>query len=97
MRTISSFKFVGELLPPMNVGRPLESTALGLGKIPAPSRAEAFLEIMQAGMILPGNGDPCTTPAGAAPPGQLPKRTLGATWAALGTLITAVLELKLPP
>src|SRR5579859_3692427 len=97
MRTISSFKFVGELLPPINVGRPLESTALGLGKIPALSRAVAFPEIMQDGMILPGNGEPCTTPAGAAPPGQLAKRTFGATCAAVGTFMTAGLELKLPP
>src|SRR4029077_6036449 len=99
MRTISSFKFVGELLPPINVGRPLESTALALGKIPAVSKAVAFGEIIQAGIMLPGNGDPWTTPAGTTPLQPVvsvgfPNSTEGATCATLGTLIMAVLELK---
>src|SRR5260370_40576718 len=89
MRTISSFKFVGELLPPMKVGCPFASTALLFGKIPAVSRAVAFGEIMQDGILLPGNGDPCMTPAGAAPFGQLAKRTAGGTWAGGGNLMEA--------
>src|SRR2546429_969994 len=97
MRTISSFKFVGELLPPINVGRPLASTALLFGKIPAVSKAVAFGAIMQDGILLPGNGDPCTTPAGAAPPGKLANRTLGVTCALVGTLIPVELVLKPPP
>src|SRR5260370_42072661 len=97
MRTISSFKFVGELLPPMKVGCPCAATAWLFGKIPAVSRAVAFGEIMQDGILLPGKGDPCMTPAGAAPFGQLEKRTAGATWAVVGTLMTAGLELKSPP
>src|SRR6266851_7081284 len=70
MRTTSSFKFVGELLPPMNVGLPFACVALAAGKIPAVSKAVEFGSIMQEGIVLFGNGEPCTTPAGKAPPGQ---------------------------
>src|SRR5882724_4934784 len=95
MRTTSSFKLVGELLPPMNVGLPFKSTALDAGKIPALSRAVELGEIMQAGIVLLGKGDPCTIPAGSTPPGQCWARTDADTFDALGTLITALP--KLPP
>src|SRR5450432_2838988 len=90
MRTISSRRFVGELLPPVN-WLPL----FGAGKMPpklppATSRAAASGLIMHAGIWLPGNACPCTTPAGAAPPGQLAKRTDGATRVVEGTLTTWV-------
>src|SRR5882762_5362985 len=77
MRTISSFKFVGELLPPINVGRPLASTALLFGKIPAVSKAVAFGAIMQDGILLPGNGDPCTTPGWRCSRGSRATRAIG--------------------
>src|SRR5580692_2168313 len=97
MRTISSRKLVGVLAPPLNSGLPFEATALSAGKMPALTRAAEFGLIMQVGMILPGNGDPWVIPAGAAPPGQLAKRTLGFTWAVVGTRIGVARELKLPP
>src|SRR5256885_980004 len=90
MRTISSFRFVGESLPPTNC-----VPAVGFGKMPALTRAVAFGAIMHEGILLPGNGDPLTTPAGAVPPGQFPNRTLFAT--ELGTRIGVELELKSPP
>ena len=41
---------------------------------------------IQAGILLPGNGEPCTTPAPAAFwPGQLANRTAGLTWDVVGT------------
>ncbi len=47
---------------------------------PAVSKADAFALIIQAGIVLPGNGEPGVTPAGAAPPGQF------ANWVAAGTI-----------
>src|ERR1700758_925374 len=89
MRTSSSLPVVGELFPPWNW-----VPFVGLGKIPAPSNAEALALTMQSGMVLFGNGCPCTMPAGAAPPGQLAKRIDGLTDDALGTLMA---ELKTAP
>src|SRR5579864_6651759 len=82
IRTISSLPVVGDLLPPMNCV-PL----VGSGNIPAPSSALAFGVIMQFGIVLFGNGCPCTIPAGGVPPGQLAKRIDGLTEAALGTVM----------
>src|SRR4029077_1257165 len=56
MRTISSRKFVGELLPPINVGFPLASTALAFGKMPAFSRAVALPSSSVVGILLPVKG-----------------------------------------
>ena len=96
MRTISSFRSVGVFAPPLNSGLPFWSTPLFAGKMPAFSSAAEFGEIMQEGMILPGNGEPCTIPAGA-PPGQLANSTDGATCEADGTRIGVEMELRLPP
>src|SRR5580704_1059425 len=79
MRTTSSRKVVFELAPPLNSGFPFPSTALFAGKMPAPTRAAALGLIMQEGITLPGNCPPDVTPGGGAWPGQLAKRTLGAT------------------
>src|SRR5262249_28889602 len=92
MRTTSSRRFVGVLLVPWN-----RLPFVGAGKIPAVTNAAEFGAIMHDGMMFPGKLPPCTTPAGAVPPGQFAKRTLGATWAVVGTLIGVVTELKLPP
>src|SRR5580698_10115395 len=98
MRTISSRKFVSALAPPLNSGLPFEDCALFAGKMPALTKAAEFGLIMQVGMILHGKGGPCTTPAPAASwPGQLAKRTDGATCAVVGTRIGVERELKLPP
>src|SRR5208282_22307 len=88
MRTISSRKFVGEAVPPKNL-----SSAVGFGKIPAFTRDAALALIMHDGIVLPGNCVPCTIPAGATPPGQFAKRTLGATCAMVGTLMFVVPKL----
>src|SRR5438067_5405906 len=97
MRTISSFKFVGVLAPPTKLPTPLPMPEFGAGKKPVPSSAVAFGVIMQAGITLPGNCDPCTMPAGATPPGQLANNTEGATLDALGTMTGVETELKFPP
>src|SRR5882672_681342 len=55
-RATSSFRLVGELLPPMKVGSPLGPTVLLAGKIPAVSRAVEFGAIMQEGIVLFGKG-----------------------------------------
>ena len=60
---------------------------VGAGKMPAAKSAVAFGSIMHDGMVLPGNGDPWTTPAGATPPGQFLKSTAGDTVVVEGTLI----------
>src|SRR5215469_1297295 len=86
MRTISSFTLVGTLFPPWKTGLPLPFTALLAGKMPAASRAVELGSIMQLGIVLLGNGDPCTIPAGATPPGQFLNKNAGVTFAALGTL-----------
>src|ERR1700737_2777648 len=91
MRTISSLTCVGTLLPPRKVGCPLPLTELFAGKIPAVSSACAFGSSMQDGIVLLGNGLPCTTPAGAAPPGQFLKRIDDETALALGTFIGMLL------
>jgi len=57
MRTISSFKFVGALLPPKNTGFPFESVPLGAAKMPpylppAVSNLYAFPLSMQEGITL---------------------------------------------
>src|SRR6202142_1865067 len=87
MRTISSLKFVGALAPPTKLPTPLVMFVVGAGKMPALSSAAAFGLIMQEGMMLPGNGEPCTMVAGLglAPPGQLANKTLGAICVVLGT------------
>src|SRR5947207_8025117 len=87
MRTTSSFRFVGELFPPMKVGSPPALTVLEAGKIPAFSSDVALGEIMQEGMVLLGKGAPCTMPAGRRPPGQFRARTVADMADALGTLI----------
>src|SRR5271167_1503637 len=99
MRTTSSRRFVTALAPPLNSGCGLEPplVALFAGKMPAATRDAEFGLIMQLGMMLPGNGEPCAIPAGATPPGQLAKRTPGATCVAPGTRIGVLRELKLPP
>src|SRR6266498_5533877 len=97
MRTISSFNLVGVLAPPTKLPTPLAIFALGAGRKPVPSSAVAFGWIMQAGITLPGNAEPCTTPAGATPPGQLANKTEGATLVLLGTIIGVETVLKLPP
>src|SRR6266496_3138831 len=81
MRAISSVTFVGLLLPPTNC--PVVSS-VGLGKIPAFSRARAFGSIMHEGIVLFENGAPGVTPAGGTPLGQLAPSA--ATFA--GALIT---------
>src|SRR5689334_9046280 len=86
MRTTSSARFVGELLPPINTGLPSLSRALGAGKIPAFTSALALGAIMHDGITLLGNGEPCTMPAGRTPPGQFAARTEADTADALGTL-----------
>src|ERR1035438_6879068 len=83
MRTISSFTLVGEVAAPVNW-----SPDVGAGKRPALSSAVAFGLIMQVGIVFPGNGEPCTMPAGRTSPGQFFARTDGATCAAVGTSIT---------
>src|SRR5215470_9211943 len=85
MRTISSFRSVGALLPPKNTGFPFASVPFGAGKIPpylppAVSRDWAFVLSMQEGITLPGNAAPGVTPVGAVWPGQLAKRTDGSTF-----------------
>src|SRR5215467_11005704 len=99
MRTTSSFRFVGTPEPPLKEPTPSPTFArLVLGKMPCPRRAVAFGLIMQAGILFPGNCEPCVIPAGAVPPGQLAKRTAGATRLALGTvMLWEVRELKSPP
>src|SRR3954452_14854175 len=97
MRTISSFRFVGVLEPPTKLPTPLAMPEFGDGKKPVPSNAVAFGWIMQPGITLPGNCEPCTTPAGATPPGQLANKTEGATLAAVEPRIGSVTELKSPP
>src|SRR5438046_2694360 len=92
MRTTSSFRLVGVAELPKNL-----FPAVGAGKIPALNKAVELGLIMQEGILLPGNGEPWTTPAGATPPGQLLKRTLEATCDDDGTLIGFVSELKSPP
>src|SRR5215469_7213604 len=94
MRTISSFTFVGTLLPPRKAGLP-PLRPLFAGKIPAFRSAVALGSIMQVGIVLPGKGDPCTIPAGATPP-QFLYRYAELTLAALGTLI-GILAGKTPP
>src|ERR1700722_7617255 len=59
---------------------------VGAGKMPpyfppAVSKAVELLLIMQSGIVLLGNGDPATTPAGATFPGQL------ANWIEAGTAV----------
>src|ERR1700736_6022033 len=90
MRTTSSFKFVGVLLGPLNM-----FPDVGAGKMPAFRSAAELGSIMHDGMVLVGNGDPCTTPAGRTPPGQFLASTAGDTCEAEGTLI--VVAPKLPP
>src|SRR5260370_15442254 len=90
LRTSSSFIFVGTVLLPRNLFR-----LVGAGKIPAVSNAVAFGSIMQDGIVLPGNGAPCTIPAGSTPPGQFLASTADETWVAEGTSI--VVAPKLPP
>src|SRR5947209_4989557 len=97
MRTISSFKVVGVLAPPTKLPTPLAMPEFGAGKKPVLSKAVAFGLIMHDGITLPANCVPCTTPAGATPPGQLANKTEGDTLAALGTMIGFGSELKLPP
>src|SRR5215831_1132653 len=97
MRTTSSFKFVGVFAPPRNWPMPLTGVVVGPGKMPALSSAAAFGSIMQEGILFPGNGDPCTIPTGAVPPGQFRNNTVLLTCAADGTLIAVETELKFPP
>src|ERR1700685_3060964 len=90
MRRISSLRLGGELLPPIKVGFPFDSVALAAGKMPALRREVALGDIMQVGIVLPGNGEPCTIPAGRTPNGQFCARTEAATVVADGTLITVL-------
>ena len=55
---------------------------------PAVSKAIELLLIMQSGIVLLGNGDPGTTPAGAALPGQL------ANWIEAGTVVRLGSEMR---
>src|SRR5260370_9197076 len=90
MRTASSLKVVGELALPKNL-----FPVVGAGKMPALSKAVEFGSTMQDGIVFPGNGAPCTIPAGRTPPGQFFARTPAATWVAEGTVIVFVP--KFPP
>src|SRR6476660_665171 len=100
MRTISSLKFVALLAPPTKGAAPVtgSNAPFGFGKKPVPSNAVEFGLIMQDGIMLPGNGNPCWMPAGATPPGQLankgfevqPRSGSHPTRAALGTRIGVV-------
>src|SRR5580700_674894 len=96
MCAISSFTLVGELLPPINVALPLEATVLAFGKIPAVRSACALPLSMHVGMVSPGKGEPCVTPSGATPPGQLAKRIDGLTCAVVGTLTVIPVPVKSP-
>src|SRR5262245_20415658 len=100
MRTTSSFRFVGVFAPPRNCPIPLAGATVGAGKIPALISAVAFPSTMLEGIMLPGNGLPCTMPAGSPPgpgPLQFLPRTDAATCDADGTTIGVDNELKLPP
>ena len=83
--------------PPRNWPTPLTILVPGdgAGKKFVPSIAAEFGLIMQDGMMLPGNVEPCVTP-GFTPP-QLANRTEGATWVVVGTRNGAESELKSPP
>src|SRR6185369_5224261 len=97
MRTISSFRLVGVLAPPTKRPIPLAILVVGAGKKPVPSNAVAFGLIMQLGILLRGNCEPRTIPAGATPPGQLANRTESDTLAKVGTKMGVETELKSPP
>src|SRR5437660_7640128 len=73
----------------------MDTPLVGFGKMPpylppAFRRAVALGSIRHAGMVLPGNGEPGTIPAGGTPPGQFaPKVAIP-----VGTVITLAVPLK---